>query len=147
MWDGTALPRSGGGCSWRPGRMLSPPASCTALGPTRQRKFRYLRCVKQLLWYNKDKEVQAHLEGVPAELLYGDKHLDVVAAEAGVDPAGHGELEAAEAAHEEVNTVPAHTPVTWPPWGWSPDSAPPPAAARTTPRSGHSGTSLDSRYI
>ena len=32
-----------------------------------------------------------------------------------MDPAGHGELEAAEAAHEEVTTVPAHTLVTWPP--------------------------------
>ena len=73
----------------------------------REQIFRYLR-------YSKDKEV-AHLERVPAELLYGDEHLDVVAAEAGVDPAGHGELEAAEAAHEEVTTVPAHTPVTWPP--------------------------------
>ena len=50
-------------------------------------------------------DAQAYLEGVSAELLYGDEHLDVVAAEAGVDPAGHGELEAAEAAHEEVNTV------------------------------------------
>ena len=56
-----------------------------------------------------------YLERVSAELLYGDEHLDVVAAEAGVDPAGHGELEAAEAAHEEVNTVPTHTLVTWPP--------------------------------
>ena len=26
-----------------------------------------------------------------------------------MDPAGHGELEAAEAAHEEVTTVPTHT--------------------------------------
>ena len=50
-------------------------------------------------------DAQAYLEGVSAELLYGDEHLDVVAAEAGVDPAGHGELEAAEAAHEEVNPV------------------------------------------
>ena len=54
-------------------------------------------------------DAQAYLEGVSAELLYGDEHLDVVAAEAGVDPAGHGELEAAEAAHEEVDTVLTHT--------------------------------------
>ena len=58
---------------------------------------------------------QIPLVGVPPELLNGDEHLDVVAAEAGVDPAGHGELEAAEAAHEEVNTVPAHCLVTWSP--------------------------------
>ena len=32
-----------------------------------------------------------------------------------MDPAGHGELEAAEAAQEEVTTAPAHTLVTWPP--------------------------------
>ena len=47
--------------------------------------------------------VQVPLVRVPPELLDGDEHLDVVAAQQVVDPPRHGKLEAAEAGHHQVD--------------------------------------------
>ena len=46
---------------------------------------------------------QVPLVGIPLELLDGDQHLDVVTVQEVVDPPGHGELEAAETDHQQVD--------------------------------------------
>ena len=46
---------------------------------------------------------QVPLVGIPSELLNRDEHLDVVTAEQVVEPPGHGELEAAQAGHHQVD--------------------------------------------